>query len=418
MLFFFLLLFATPSFGNGQSTHLWITEHALSHLPSGELHDLLAREDLRPMLRNGTMFPDGGYAVGDDYGEIAHWESFQQVYMNWIGDQYQSPYTDEGGRHLAFFMGMASHGMADQVFDSLFMERSKLYDNWGDGLLDSLDTASDVLFVHETGVQIPPDVWMPDELFTGFFESASGHSVDVNTMGLGQALLGTAVTWVGNVSKDPAQVDAFSAQYPWASEHLFDVETPGSPPCEGAIVALYWQSLWAGLSGVDWAAEPVLLHHPLEGSREHEPLASFVESRITMVFARGIREDSLSSARFSVRSKDGVQVPVDPWLFYGDGSNVVHLTLLEDLKYNTRYTVFVHPGLQGIDGRTTTHEWSAAFRTRREVSSCSGCDGGAQPVWGIALCFSILSLVFFRRRGEPMGGWWLKSRSETPPYTI
>ncbi|MBK9649614.1 MAG: hypothetical protein IPO67_31430 [Deltaproteobacteria bacterium] len=75
------LSFGAPALANGQTTHSWISVHALAHLPPGDLHDLLTREDLAPYLLNGTMFPDGGYAVGDDYGERAHWEPFQSAYL-------------------------------------------------------------------------------------------------------------------------------------------------------------------------------------------------------------------------------------------------------------------------------------------------------------------------------------------------
>ena len=119
-----VLLGAQPALANGQSTHLWITEHALTHLPDGELKDIVSDPANRQMLRNGTMFPDGGYAVSDDYGEIAHWEGFQSAYREWIENNYPQPFSDAGAQHVAFLMGMASHGMADQVFDSLFMERS------------------------------------------------------------------------------------------------------------------------------------------------------------------------------------------------------------------------------------------------------------------------------------------------------
>ena len=80
MLLLALLALHAPALANGQTSHLWITDAALERLPEGELKELLTREDLRPWLRNGTMFPDGGYAVDDGYGEIAHWEPFQSLY--------------------------------------------------------------------------------------------------------------------------------------------------------------------------------------------------------------------------------------------------------------------------------------------------------------------------------------------------
>jgi len=77
-----------PARANGQTSHLWISDTALDQLPDGELRDFLTRDDLQLMLRNGSMFPDGGYAVGDGYGEIAHWEPFQTAYLVWIRDSF------------------------------------------------------------------------------------------------------------------------------------------------------------------------------------------------------------------------------------------------------------------------------------------------------------------------------------------
>ena len=57
------------------------------------------------------MFPDVGYAVGDNYGEIAHWESFQAAYLEWIQDTYSRPWTTEAKQHIAFLMGLGSHGL-------------------------------------------------------------------------------------------------------------------------------------------------------------------------------------------------------------------------------------------------------------------------------------------------------------------
>ena len=106
--------------GNGQSTHAWISQQAVSALAPGELRALMSDPELELYWRNGTMFPDGGYPIGDDYGEIAHWEPFQRAYMAWIQQQFQPPWTDEAQRHIAFWLGLASHGMADQTFDAMY----------------------------------------------------------------------------------------------------------------------------------------------------------------------------------------------------------------------------------------------------------------------------------------------------------
>ena len=124
----FLISLLGLVWANGQSSHLWITHRAIEHLPNGELKQLLEEPYLEDHWRNGTMFPDGGYAVGDDYGEIAHWESFQIAYLEWIRDTFSPPWSLEAKEHIAFLMGLGSHGLADQSYDAMYFRRAYVYD--------------------------------------------------------------------------------------------------------------------------------------------------------------------------------------------------------------------------------------------------------------------------------------------------
>ena len=145
---------------NGQTTHIWITERAVEQLDDGELKAFATREDLRAPLVHGTMFPDGGDAVGDGDGEVAHWESFQQVYMQFIVDNYDQPWTDEAASHIAFWLGMSCQGMADQSFDATCFSWSRHYDaelGWAEG--ESFDTASDVLWAALKDPAVEPELW-------------------------------------------------------------------------------------------------------------------------------------------------------------------------------------------------------------------------------------------------------------------
>ena len=123
-------LFVLPgeALANGQTTHIWITLHALEHLPEGELKELLTAEANRDALVSGSMFPDGGYAVNDGYGETAHWEPFQLTLLDWIRANQAAPYTDEGERYVAFLLGLSSHGMADQTFDAMYVPKAQQED--------------------------------------------------------------------------------------------------------------------------------------------------------------------------------------------------------------------------------------------------------------------------------------------------
>jgi len=91
-----------PAHANGQTTHLWITWAAVDELEDGALKDLLSDEDNRTMLANGTMFPDGGYAVGHNYGEHAHWPPFQERFAEWILDNFDGAYDGEAAPYWAF----------------------------------------------------------------------------------------------------------------------------------------------------------------------------------------------------------------------------------------------------------------------------------------------------------------------------
>ena len=151
----------------------------------------LLRSQMGP-LRVGTMFPDGGYAVDHGYGEAAHWEPFQDAYRDWIRENFSNLNSNDAAPHIAFYLGLASHGMADQVFDSMYMERSRVYDadGWANGAT-SLDTAQDIVFAAQTTPQALPDMWISDH-FPSLFEYI-GIEVDMATMLNGQDRLELAV---------------------------------------------------------------------------------------------------------------------------------------------------------------------------------------------------------------------------------
>jgi MYXO-CTERM domain-containing protein len=329
---------------NGQSTHIWITEDALNHLPEGALAEFLAREELRKMLKNGTMFPDGGYPIGDPYAEIAHWEPFQISYLNWIGANYELPLSDEGSEHLAFMFGMASHGMADQVFDSLYGERVTAYD----GAFGDFDTASDLIMMSNFEPMMAPGDWVPYTVFDSLYDDY-GYDVDPAKMMQGQNLLRIAVNSVGIFSQMPDTVAEAALPFPWGSQHLLDEDVSGAPPCEGEVVARYWRVLWAVAHGQPLPG-PVLATMPPDGAANHPIDASSIESWVTVVFSRGLEDAPLSTDSFHVEAEGGGTIPVVLWHYYGQDAHVVHLRPQQNFAPDTIYTVTVDPGVQTIHG--------------------------------------------------------------------
>ena len=329
---------------NGQSTHLWITADAISHVPPGPLADFLADPALDRMLRNGTMFPDGGYPLGDPYAEIAHWEPFQTRYLEWILANHQPPFTDEGAQHLAFWLGMASHGMADQSFDALYGERVKVYD----GDFGDFDTASDLIMMSYFEPMMAPSDWVPYAVFDQLYDQV-GYDVDPATMMDGQNLLRIAVNSVAIFSQMPDQVAESAAPFPWGSQHLLDETVPGAPPCEGEIVARYWRVLWAVAHGQPLPG-PVLATIPADGAANHAIDSSSIESWISVVSSRGLEHAPLDVSSFHVVSEGGTEVPLAIWHYYGQDAHIVHLQPQADLEADTIYTVTMDPGVQTIHG--------------------------------------------------------------------
>jgi hypothetical protein len=339
------------------------------------------------------MFPDGGYAVNHGYGEVAHWEPFQGLFRDWIletGD----PSGEEAAPYVAFYLGLASHGMADQVFDSMYMERSRVYDaefGWTQSQ-NSLDTSQDIVFANLTGAQGVPERWLP-EVLPELFE-AVGVEVDMETLENGQTWLELAVASVGAFADDSVSVDQHLEAFPWGCTHLLDAAVPGAPPMEAEVVARYWQALWAELLGETVSLE-VIGTFPAEGAVGHEDSAEDVEARLSLVFNRGLYSEDVVGDYFRVAA-DGAELTVDLDLFYRDHSHVVNVSPIDGWVERSGHALTVSTELSATDGRHLDAPFSLTFSTTPEPEGC-GCtssrdSGGWLSVW-------LGALVLGRRRG-------------------
>ncbi len=396
-----LLAMPQPALACGQSTHIWAALHALEHLPEGSLKELVTRDDLLDWLVNGAMFPDGGYSPlsRDAYGESAHWEPFQTTYLEWIGET-QPAGTLPWEQHLTLDLGMAAHGIADQVFDGIYLTRSQVYDaaDWNAG--GAADTVTDVAMVSQEGaMQLPADVVPYDEL-VGVFERY-GYAVEASTIRTGQASLRIAVSFVGGAGSDPEEAAKYTNQFPWANENLTNPDTPGSPACIGEVIAAYWQVLFERAEGRFNADRDWVIHtFPADGSYEHPTDALDLESQLGLVFARAIEQDTLTADRIVVTDSSGVVHPTEHRLYYGNRSNVLNLWPVEDWAEDETYTVTVKPGLRSFDGVELGVPWSWSFSTGpapEEVEppavACGCASTGESAVW-----LGLLPLWWRRRR--------------------
>jgi hypothetical protein len=397
-----LILLATAS-ANGLTSHVTISEMALPLLPEGELADILRDPELWPWLQNGTQFPDGGYPLGEAYAETAHWEPFHDRYLAWIAATYAGDYRSaEARQHIAWLFGMQSHGMGDQIFDSLYMQRAYTYDAESDWDGASMDEATDVALAAETGGQETLEPFVPTDVLVPLMAEA-GVDVSADTLQSGQTLTAFAISYVREAGKDPAKVAEYADAFPWACAHMMGRGTPGAPAWEADVVARYWQSRWGLLSGEPSEVEPILFSFPQAGSFGHATDSTTVESRLTVVFSRGLMADLLVPDLFEVRDTEGNPYELlAPWVFYGTGSHVVHLSPVADWPDDTDFVLTVHAGAPFIDGTTAETDVEIPFSTRPPPAEAAdapeecGCDQGTA---GTSAPLALLVALLARRRG-------------------
>ena len=404
-----LALSAPPASANGLTTHTWITLQAIEHVPPGPLRDLVTSAELRDPMISGTIFPDGGYAIGDGYGELAHWEPFQHRYLSWIRAHYAPPWSDEAKRHIAFLLGLSSHGMADQVFDSLYMARAHVYDAASNWEQDSMDEATDVIMASRFGPQRVPMRFVPVDALIPLFADA-GHTVDEKTILQGHNLAGFAVAIVGMLAQDRDAVRSYKAKFPWATAHLEDEAVPGTPMREAEIVALYWQRIWDRLNAGLAASDVVISTVPASGALGHERVSSSMDARISIIFSRRLFRRDVGADRFRITDAGGAALPFRAELYYGDDSHVVHLIPTEDLAAETDYTVSVLPGLPTAEGAPIEGLYTFQVSTRKAPAAAPGsveegggcaCAGRPAGALGPGLTLGLAGLLSsLRRRGR------------------
>lgn len=347
---------------NGQASHVWISKQALTELPQGELSTFLEDPALTLMVLNGSMYPDGGYGPVEhpnahEAAESSHWEPYQDAYRRWIMETYAQPWSPEAKEHIAFYLGMSAHGMGDQVFDSMFMQRSVAFDA---SPLGEFDQFMDYILVDRAGDAEVPEHWVPEDPLLAIYDGI-GLAYTTQAILDGQAVLRAAIALINAAASVPSNIANAEQTYPWAASNLLEVSAEGAPPVEAAVIRRYWQVNW-DLLHERGVRRPVLYTFPYDGTADHPTDSSNLESWITIVFSRGLDASVIGNDFFLLEDEDGTPASTTYQLFYGNDSHVVHLKPTQDLEVDTVYTVTVDPGLATVHGETL-EGWSFQFST-------------------------------------------------------
>ncbi len=428
----------------GMATHALMAEYGRDYLPDG--HPLRAIvETHRPALLAGAMYPDGGYATGAafasdrDVAETAHWEYFvapliQQLHdtgclaasgvldtMPVVGGTLVDAANQQGnllpladlrqddscGARIAFAMGVAAHGLGDEVWDSLFepqvRERGEeaasspayTLDTFPPGAepsvgevlrgvvgdegftalsqafdpvsLNSIEYAMDVMAIrqHDIWLDVPYLVFPPWEDLAAAY-SANGMTVDV--FAVQRVALATRTLVAAERAGAALEYDRVRQQMPFAARHYFTGS--GGVVATGKMIAGYWMHLWEKLQ--DGVAAPrgpwVVGVHPEAGERG-VPIGASPDRYLRVYLSGEVDRDSVVSRPGALVLFDaqGRIVPVSLTdvgpLYQGGGTHGIGVQILGELRPAEEYTAVLTTRALDARGKAVREPWVWSFRT-------------------------------------------------------
>lgn len=359
------LLPATAA-ANGAYTHVHMSQLAHEMLAPGELRELLDTE--RPALEAGSMFPDSGYAVSDEYGELAHWERFLDAYVRYLRDTYAGDYRSAEARaHVAFLLGVASHGMADQSYDTTLLARAFEVDGPEDAE-HPVDQYADYFLVidHEVAFRVP--AFAPYESLPAVIRDASGgHEVSPSTLMDAMRRMET-LTGVQSDARIAGGLywDAWGS-YPFLGTHVYNPRAVGSVTWTAGLIAEYWRVVWARLRGADAPdADLVIRTVPEDGGANWPVDRSESEAwgRVAIWFGYGVDRDQITPL-VTMTDDAASPVPIRFETAYGGRErNLLFVVPEAPLRHDTVYTVEIGAGVETISGAVTGAPALFSFRTR------------------------------------------------------
>ena len=372
-----LLLWSIPASAsaNGAYTHVHMSQLARDMLSPGELREVLDAE--RRALEAGSMFPDSGYAVSDAYGELAHWERFLDAYVRYLRVTYDGDYTSPEARaHVAFLLGVASHGMADQSYDTTLLARSYEVDGPEDPDAP-VDQYADYFLVVDEGLVFEVPAFAPYEDLPAVIRDASGgHEVSPSTLMDAMRRMETVADLQTNERiASRLYWDAW-ASYPFLGTHVYNPRAVGSVTWTAALIAEYWRVIWARLNAADDPDADLVIRTVPEDGGENWPVdrsESEAWGRVAIWFGYGVDRDQVSP-RVTLTDAGGAAVPVRFETAYGGRErNLLFVVPEETLAHDTVYTVEVGAGVETISGATTTAPSLFSFRTRCADDRLADC---------------------------------------------
>jgi hypothetical protein len=382
-------LFATSiskeAAAHGIYGHVHVTGWAIESLPDGPLREFF---DSDPELLNaalfGAAFTDSGYFIQGSaseqtraYSEHTHWEPFIRDFIALIVEEDPPPWeTHESRLRVAFLMGCASHGLQDEIFDSLFLDQVRIHDEGGQ---EEADPATDGFLAQDGYVRWQPTEYLPIDTLVRLYETLG--------VGVDQADVERGVRALTSSYLSPrfglALAEAFGNQYrervPWTAEHYLDPEVPGSLASEVYPTARYLEAIWARLHGDFGSDDVVTFQYPEPPRRLRSVEGNHPDSWITLIFGVGLARQSGTASLYDA---DLFAVPFQrsDTRWGTPFGRLVRFRTFDDLEPGAWYEAHL-AGAELIDGTEFPEEYVFAVQAPCESADDPECpDLGDIPV--------------------------------------
>ncbi len=375
VLFFVITIGAeqNPLFAAGGTLHIFMSDLALSKVQDAELKQLLERH--KNAVLWASWYPDSGYAGSNEYGEYSHWSPFLNGYIDYIQNVAGEDHP-EFERLVAHALGTAAHGIQDQVFDHLFLQKTGEMDGTGQ---KELDFGLDLVCMWDYGrhsLKVPDQVLVDHDKYTSV-----DHLVNVygrlgkNYNNIRQQIIsGQALLASGMIGEKTIFIfghDAVRRQSPWGASNYF--QAPGGVIHNAEITARYWEALWKRIKS---DSNPFVIGtFPENNDKILSTKTGTIDSDISIFFSKKYKRSSINTSTFIVSDDNGNQISGSfAWCY---SSNMVRFKPSIELN-SPRYSVTLTTDVQDEFGNTMADDFNFSFRTPQCREKCYeeqvGCD--------------------------------------------
>lgn len=356
-----LSLGLSSAWGAGNTLHIMMSERAIGYVQSADLRNLLNANKSQWVM--GTALPDGGYANGDPYAETAHWPPFHQAYFDQVKSRCGASTAGSCGALIAHFMGMAAHGIEDEVYDLLFLDRSNWLEGAGGDGLSSKDYIVDVyaLWDNDRSSFIPSAVSPLDDVYAAF-QRMGATNVSRDSISKGEDTMIAAA--IGERASYWATYLATKDSYPWMRRYY--MQAPGAVDYTAKTVAKLWDYYWARLRDQNPPAN-LTAFVPQDAALELNPSDSW--SRFTVIADRPIKGDTATNNNFYVVDQNGNRI--SGYTSTRSDSYVMRFMPSQALSPGAKYTAVVTSAVRDRSGNALTpdgYSWTVMAEPAQRVT--------------------------------------------------